>query len=241
MHQSDCLAALGGNVYFSTMDLTSGFYNIPMHEEDEKYTAFTTPLGLHDYNRMPQSLCNSPASFMRMMQSIFGDMNFTQLLCYLDDLLIFAATEKEALSRLDVVFQRLRQHNLKLSPKKCHLMRTSVRFLGHIIEGGGVAVDPEKVGVISRMTKDDLMEDDGVTPSVKRVTYFLGIVFYYQHFTSCCSAIAKPLFALTAGQKRKGKGNVTRKAGTFRKLRPSDWTVECSEGEAVELCSPGAS
>ncbi len=127
-HQSDCLASLGGNVYFSTMDLTSGFYNIPMHEEDKKYTAFTTPLGLHEYNRMPQGLCNSPASFMRMMLSIFGDLNFTQLLCYLDDLLVFAATEKEALSRLEVVFQRLRQHNLKLSPKKSHLLRTSVRF-----------------------------------------------------------------------------------------------------------------
>ncbi|KAI7804921.1 hypothetical protein IRJ41_023574 [Triplophysa rosa] len=166
-------------------------------------------------------------SFMRMMLSIFGDMNFTQLLCYLDELLVFAATEKEALSSLEVEFQRPRQHNLKLSPKKCHLMRMSVRFLGHIIEGGGVAVDPEKVGVISRMTKDDLMEDDGVTPSVKRVKSFLGMVFYYQHFISCCSALARPLFALTAGQKRKGRGNVPRKAGTFRKLKPSDWTVEC--------------
>ncbi|KAI4905797.1 hypothetical protein NFI96_024895 [Prochilodus magdalenae] len=144
-HQSDCLAALGGNTYFSTMDLTSGFYNIPMQEEDKKYTAFTTPLGLHEYNRMPQGLCNSPASFMRMMLSIFGDLNFSSLLCYLDDLLVFAPTEKEALERLEVVFQRLRQHNLKLSQKKCHFLRTSVRFLGHIISGNGVAVDPEKI------------------------------------------------------------------------------------------------
>lgn len=51
-HQSDCLAALGGNTYFSTMDLTSGFYNIPMAEEDKKYTAFTTPMGLYEYNRI---------------------------------------------------------------------------------------------------------------------------------------------------------------------------------------------
>ena len=65
-HQSDCLAALGGNAVFSTMDLTSGFYNLSLHEEDKKYTAFTTPLGLPEYNRMPQGLCNSLASFMRM-------------------------------------------------------------------------------------------------------------------------------------------------------------------------------
>ncbi|KAI3374357.1 hypothetical protein L3Q82_005963 [Scortum barcoo] len=107
-HQSDCLAALGGNTYFSTMDLTSGFYNIPMAEEDKKYTAFTTPMGLYEYNRMPQGLCNSPASasFMRMMLSIFGDLNFSHLLCYLDDLLVFAATQEEALKRLEVVFQQ---------------------------------------------------------------------------------------------------------------------------------------
>ena len=110
-HQSDCLAALGGNCLFSTMDLTSGFFNIPMHEDDKKYTAFTTPLGLHEYNRMPQGLCNSPASFMRMMIGIFGDKNFTKLLCYLDDLLVFASSEDEALSRLHTVFQRLRENN----------------------------------------------------------------------------------------------------------------------------------
>lgn len=69
-HQSDYLAALDGNTYFSTMDLTSGFYNIPMAEEDKKYTAFMTQMELYEYNRMPQGLCNSPASFMRMMQSV---------------------------------------------------------------------------------------------------------------------------------------------------------------------------
>lgn len=151
-HQSDCLAALGGNCLFSTMDLTSGFFNIPMHEDDKKYTAFTTPLGLHEYNRMPQGLCNSPAAFMRMMTGIFGDMNFTKLLCYLDDLLVFAPSEDEALSRLHTVFQRLRENNLKLAPKKCHLLQQQVRFLGHVVGGGGVSVDPSKLEVISNST-----------------------------------------------------------------------------------------
>ncbi|KAJ7985094.1 hypothetical protein DPEC_G00348510 [Dallia pectoralis] len=155
------------------MDLTSGFYNLAMHEEDKKYTAFTTPLGLHEYNRMPQGLCNSPASFMRMMLSMFGDLNFSSLLCYLDDLLIFAPNEQLALSRLEVVFQRLWEHNLKLSQKKCHLLWKSVKFLGHIVDSDGVAVDPGKVEVVAKMSKRDLMEDDSCTPSVHRVrTHF---------------------------------------------------------------------
>ena len=227
-HQSDCLAALGGNAFFSTMDLTSGFYNVPLHESDRRYTAFTTPLGLYEYNRLPQGLCNSPASFMRMMLSIFGDLNFSSLLCYLDDLLVFAPTEEEALRRLEVVFSRLRASNLKLAQKKCHFLRKSVKFLGHNVDSTGVSVDQEKVQVISSFKKEDLMEMDGSTPSQKRVRSFLGMVLYYQHFIPGCSSIAKPLFALTAGQKRKGRASAgQKKAGTFRKLTPEDWTPVC--------------
>lgn len=229
-HQADCLAALGGNAFFSTMDLTSGFYNIPMCEEDKKYTAFTTPIGLYEYNRMPQGLCNSPASFMRMMMSIFGEFNFASLLCYLDDLLIFAPTEESAFDRLRVVFQKLRDNNLKLSPKKCHLLQETVTFLGHVIDQNGVAVDPGKVSTIADMPKEALMEEDGHTPSVKRVKSFLGMVLFYQSFIPRCSAIAKPLFALTAGQKRKGRsGKASGGAGKFRKLTAEDWSPACEE------------
>lgn len=144
-HQADALAALGGNAYFSTMDLTSGYYNVEVHEEDRKFTAFTSPFGLYEYNRLPQGLCNSPATFMRMVLSIFGDQNFLSLLCYLDDVLVFAPSEEVGLQRLEMVFGRLKQHNLKLAPKKCHFMEKSVRFLGHVISEAGVATDPEKV------------------------------------------------------------------------------------------------
>lgn len=228
-HQSDCLAALGGNALFSTMDLTSGFYNIPLHESDKHYTAFTTPLGLYEYNRLPQGLCNSPASFMRMMLNVFGDLNFSSLLCYLDDLLVFAPSEEESLKRLEVVFCRLRANNLKLAQKKCHFLRRSVRFLGHVVEAGGVSVDQEKVRVISGFERKDLMKEDGCTPCQKKVRSFLGMVLFYQHFIPACSRIAKPLYALTAGQKRKVKSKGHGKAGTFRVLTPQDWTPACEK------------
>lgn len=227
-HQADCLAALGGNAFFSTMDLTSGFYNIPLHVSDRRYTAFTTPMGLYEYNRLPQGLCNSPASFMRMMLSVFGDLNFSSLLCYLDDLLVFAPSEQEALRRLETVFKRLRSSNLKLAPKKCHFLKKSVKFLGHVIDGTGVSVDNEKVKVISAFQKEDLMKEDGITPLQKKVRSFLGMVLYYQSFIPGCSRIARPLFNLTAGPKRSAKGPGRHKrAGTFRELNPLDWTPDC--------------
>ena len=110
------LAALGGNVFFSTMDLTSGFYIVKLHEDDKKFSAFSSPFGLHEYNRMPQGLTNSPATFMRMMMTIFGDQNFTGLLCYLDDLMVYAPSEQVALECLQMDFSRLATNNLKLSP-----------------------------------------------------------------------------------------------------------------------------
>ena len=189
-HQADALADLGGNAFFSTMDLTSGFYNVPVHEADKKYTAFSSPFGLHEYNRLPQGLSNSPATFMRMMMSIFGDENFTSLLCYLDDLMVFAPTEQLALERLQMVFSRLSIHNLKLAPKKCNFLRRSVRFLGHVICENGVQTDPEKVRSINNVQATDLMESNQITPCSKKIRSFLGMVLYYGHFIKNCSVKA---------------------------------------------------
>ncbi len=171
-HQADALAALGGNAYFSTMDLTSGYYNVEVHEDDRKYTAFTSPFGLYEYNRLPQGLCNSPATFMRMMLTIFGDQNFNSLLCYLDDVLVFAPTEELALERLEMVFKRLKTHNLKLAPKKCHLLRSSVKFLGHIISADGIATDTEKVTAIASVTEDDLMVEGTNVPCQRKIRLY---------------------------------------------------------------------
>lgn len=231
-HQSDALAALGGNAFFSTMDLTSGFYNVPLHEDDKKYTAFSSPFGLHEYNRMPQGLCNSPATFMRMMMSIFGDKNFTSLLCYLDDLMVFAPNEQVALNRLEMVFSRLKAHNLKLSPKKCHFLRKSVKFLGHVICADGVQTDTEKVKAITDVQAVDLMDSDGITPCHKKIRSFLGMVLYYQHFIERCSVKAKPLFDLISRTDTKGSRGRRRKLTSKAvcvKLSPTDWTDKCQK------------
>ena len=95
------------------------------------------------------------------------------------------------------------------------------------------AVDAEKVEVIAKMSTRDLMEDDSCTPSVRKVKSFLGMVFYYQHFIPNCSSLAKPLFALTAGQKRRGNaGKYSQNPGVSRKLKPADWTPDCDSALA---------
>ncbi|XP_069392240.1 retrovirus-related Pol polyprotein from transposon 297 [Paralichthys olivaceus] len=228
-HQADALAALGGNAFFSTMDLTSGYYNMEVHEEDKKFTAFTSPFGLYEYNRLPQGLCNSPATFMRMMMAIFGDQNFLSLLCYLDDILVFAPDEQLALQRLEMVFERLKVHNLKLAPKKCHFMKPSVKFLGHIVTMGGISTDPEKVRAVVALQEKDLMVEGTNIPAPTKIRSFLGMVGYYQQFFEGYSSISKPLFALTSGGKRPRRTKGKKIQPMSRDLSSIDWTPACSE------------
>lgn len=233
-HQADALAVLGGNAFFSTMDLTSGYYNVEVHEEDKKFTAFTSPFGLYEYNRLPQGLCNSPATFMRMMMAIFDDQNFLSLLCYLDDILVFAPTEQLALERLEMVFERLLLHNLKLAPKKCYFLRSSVKFLGHIVSKDGISTDPDKVESIVGMTVKDLMVENTDIPCPTKIRSFLGMVGFYQQFFEGYSRISKPLFALTSGVSRPRRPGKKQRLFVCRKLTAADWSPEC-EGVFVSL------
>lgn len=106
--------------------------------------------------------------------------------------------------------------------------KKQVIFLCHVINGDGVSVYPSKMEVITNMTIKDLMEVDGCTHSVRRIKSSLGMVFYYQHFIPNGSAIAKPLFALTYGQKRRGK-SAKDSQGVYCKLAPADWVVDFNE------------
>lgn len=119
----ESLDALHGAKYFTTLDLASGFHQIAMHEDDRHKPAFSTPFGLYEYTRMPMGLCNSPATFQRLMQQIFNDSAFQILLTYLDDLIVYSKTIDEHLERLDKVFTKLKEHGLKLKGKKCNFFQ----------------------------------------------------------------------------------------------------------------------
>lgn len=149
---------------------------------------------------MARGLCNSPATFARMMTSIFGDLNYMSPLCYLDDLLVFGKSEQEALDRIELVFSHLKEHNLKLAPKKCYFLRKSVKLLGHKVTAEGIAAYPAKVSAINEITAKDLIEEDGKRPSYTKVKSFLGMANYYSHFIENFSCLAKTLFQLTVAQ-----------------------------------------
>ena len=144
----EALDALGKAKHFSCLDLTSGYHQVKMSEVDQPKTAFTSPMGLFEFTRMPFGLVNAPAAFQRLMTTVFGDMNFESVLIYLDDIIVFSTTLEEQVKRLSQVFNRLRENGLKLKPSKCHLFQSSVHYLGHVVSGEGITTDPAKISAV---------------------------------------------------------------------------------------------
>lgn len=94
----ESLDALTGARWFSTMDLANGYNQVPITEKDQPKTAFCTPFGLFEWNRMPIGLCNVPSTFQSLMQRIFGDQRGKSLLLYLDDIVVFSSTVQQHLA-----------------------------------------------------------------------------------------------------------------------------------------------
>ena len=118
----EALESLVGTGHFSCLDLKCRFWQIRMDEALKQYTAFTVGnLGFFKCNIMPFGLCNALATFQRLMQNCMGELNFIYCLIYLDDLIVFLQTAEEHLHRLHIVFDHLREYNLKLKPSKCSL------------------------------------------------------------------------------------------------------------------------
>ena len=117
-HIDDLLDALHGARWFSTVDLKSGYWQVLIQEQDKEKTAFRTSSGqLFEFNQVPFGLCNTPATFSRLMDRVLAGLHWETCLFYLDDDIVFAATWEEHLACLRQVFERLRHAQLKLAPK----------------------------------------------------------------------------------------------------------------------------
>ncbi|GFY22203.1 retrovirus-related Pol polyprotein from transposon 17.6 [Trichonephila clavipes] len=162
----DTLDTLAGNTRFSTLDLKSGYWQVELHPVDKEKTAFTTGQGMWQLKVMPFGLCNAPATFECLMETVLGGLSYEACLGYLDDIIILGFSFEEHLKNIRRVLQKLREANLKLSPSKCHLFRREVTYLRHIISAEGVRTDPEKISAV---------KDWNCPTSVLQLHSFLGL------------------------------------------------------------------
>lgn len=185
----ESLDSLNGSKFFSSLDLKSAYNQISVHEDDIPKTAFTTPFGLYEHLRMPFGLKNAPACFQRLMNTVFSKELFDILLCYLDDILVYAGSIADHLDRLRIVFERLSTHNLKLELKKCSFFKTSVTYLGYQISQDGISTEPSKIQVL-RMWPSPT--------TLRELRTFLGFTSFYRRYVSHYTQKAKPLHKLVA-------------------------------------------
>ena len=196
----ECTDTLAGNLWFHTLDLASGYWQIAIHPGDRHKTAFLTKYGLFQHVRMAQGLCNAPATFQRVMHLVLRGLTWNRALVYLDDIIVLGKSFGESLENLEIVLQRIRAHNLKLKPKKCQLFRTEVHFLGRTVSREGVAITNDHVECVLRWP---------VPRDQHEIERLLGFVNYHRDFLPSLASTLAPLYALT------------KKGIAF------DWTEEC--------------
>lgn len=174
---------------FTKLDIRWGYNNIRIKEGDEWKAAFRTNRGLFEPTVMFFGLTNSPATFQGFMNEIFRELiNEGHVVVYMDDILIFTENQKEHQKVVRRVLDILKENRLFLKPEKCSFEQESVEYLGLIVGGGRIKMDPKKVEAVSDWPKPK---------NKKGVQAFLGFCNFYRRFIQGFSGIAKPLTILT--------------------------------------------
>ena len=184
----DSLDALSGSKWWSCLDMKSGYWQVDIAEEDRHRTAFSIPGGEQwQWRKLAFGLCNAPSTFTRLMQMTFSDILWKIVVLYLDDIICHSKTFEEQFLNLELVFERLRQANLKLNPKKCQLFQREVTFLGHTINEFGIGTSPSQIETIKNWP----------TPrTAKQAKSFISLASYYRSYVHQFATIAKPIHQL---------------------------------------------
>ena len=137
--------SLGSAKYFSVCDLATGFHHIRIDPKDSHKTAFSTPHGNYEFDRMPFGIKTAPATVQGLMDLTLTGLIGTELVVYLDGIVVYANILEEHEMKFNNLAERLRKANLHLQPDKCEFLRPEVGYLGHIIDKNGVRPDPKKI------------------------------------------------------------------------------------------------
>ena len=182
----DIFSKVGADRYFSTIDLSKGYWQIPVAPEDVKKTGFITPDGCYVFKRMPFGLMNSAATFNRMMRKLLNGLQHVDN--YIDDICVHTDNWVDHIKVLKHVLCRIREAGLTVRPSKCKIGFSNVEFLGHSIGQGEKELHPANVEKVLEAPRPE---------TKKAVRSFLGLTGYYRSYIPNYATIAVPLTELT--------------------------------------------
>ena len=183
----ELLNELSGATHFSCLDLQQRYHQIRIAPGDRHRTAFSTLFGHFEWNELAFGLCDAPAVFQQLLNSVYADELGRFVVVYLDDVLVYSKSEAEHVEHLRIVLQRLREHRLFAKLSKCQFCRSSVEFLGHVVSADGIGMDRHKV---------QAGQDWPQPRTVQEIMPFVGLTHYYRKFVRSYAAVTVPLYEL---------------------------------------------
>jgi len=180
------LESFVGKKFFSSLDMTAGYWQFLVDPKARKLTTFVCHMGSYEYLRMPFGLCNAGATFQRAMEGVLEGLDCASP--YVDDVLTSSSSFKEHLVDLEKVLTRLQDAKLKIKSRKCSFGFQETKFLGFIISKDGIKVCP---------SREECIRNYPVPKCAKHVRQFLGLASYYRKFIKSFATISEPLSQLT--------------------------------------------
>jgi hypothetical protein len=185
------LDQFGGAVLFSVLDLNSAYNQIPLSEKSRRITAFCTPFGLFESNKLPMGISVGCQGLTRVVDELFTDLKERFVFNFVDDLIVYSPSIEDHRIHVREVLNRLNGAGFTLNPEKVVFGATEIKYLGHLISGRGVKILPERVLAVQQYPRPT---------SLRALRRFMGMVCFYARFIPGYGDIAVVLHSL----KKKG-------------------------------------
>ncbi|KAI5754078.1 hypothetical protein M8J77_005524 [Diaphorina citri] len=183
----DQIARLKGAKFFSSLDMASGYHQIPIHPDSIEKTSFITYHGTWEYLAVPFGLKNAGSVFQRAVLEALGDLAHDFVVVFIDDILIVSESPEQALSRLDTTLKVLTDAGFSLNLTKCSFVVNRISYLGYEIENGQLYPNAKKIMALTNLPPPK---------TLRSLRQFLGLASYFRQFIRNFSIIASPLFKL---------------------------------------------